>query len=222
MTVNGSRARAAAILIAWLTLSAVPAFAQDSIAEARKLYQAAYYDEALTMLDRLNDPVSGADADLAQYRVLCLLALGRNAEANVGIENILRRNPQFKPSEADTSPRIRAVFDAGRRRLLPQIFQERYDGAKAAFERKEFSVAADQFSSLATLLDDPALMGEDARSDLKVVVAGFADLSRAAAVKPWLGAVDAPSPDAAVPAPAKPAAARLQRRSGRRDPPVAI
>jgi TonB family protein len=88
------------------------------------------------------------------------------------------------------------VFEDARRRLLPQIFQERYDSAKAAFEQKNFQAAADQFQSLVSLLGDPAMKGEDSRADLRTVVSAFSDLARAAALTQ--------KPQAALPAPAPP------------------
>jgi TonB family protein len=189
--------RTAVGLIVWLALSSAPAGAQGSIAEARKLYQSADYDAALVMLDRLkNDPTMSADPEIAPYRVLCLLALGRNDEAERSIATILRQNPRYRPSEAETSPRIRAVFEDARRRMLPQIFQERYDAAKATFDRKDFQSAAEQFGSLVSLLDDPTLKGEDSRADLRIVVSAFSDLARAAITtqKPAASAQTSPTP----------------------------
>lgn len=194
MILRRARVRLVVGLIAWLALTSVPAGAQDSIAEARKLYQSADYDAALVVLDRLkNDSTASTDPEVATYRVLCLLALKRTEEAQRSIAAILRQNPRYRPSETETSPRIRAVFEEARRRLLPQIFQERYDTAKATFDRKDFQSAADQFRSLVSLLDDPALKGEDSRADLRVVVLAFADLAQASATQ---------KPAAAVPPPA--------------------
>jgi len=202
-------------LIASLALSA-PAGAQDGIARAKNLYQSANYDEALSVLDQLksqvneqpsNDNAAGALPEIAAYRVFCLLALGRADEAHQGIGAILREDPRYRPSESETSPRIRAVFEEDRRRLLPQIFQERYERAKATYERKEFQSAADQFKALMSLIDDPVLAGEESRSDLRMVISGFSDLAQAA-----VGTQAAASTPAAAgsqaPAPARAAATR--------------
>ena len=188
MTLRRSSARVAIGLIASLALSA-PAGAQDAIARAKNLYQSANYDEALSVLDQLKaqlkdqpaaDSAAGALPEIAAYRVFCLLALGRADEAHQGIGAILREDPRYRPSESETSPRIRAVFEEDRRRLLPQIFQERYERAKATFERKEFQSAADQFKALMSLIDDPVMAGEESRSDLRMVISGFSDLAQAA------------------------------------------
>ena len=182
MILRRATLRTAVGLVAWLALNPAPAGAQDSLAEARRLYQAADYDAALGVLDRLkDDSTASADPEMAAYRVLCLLALGRSDEAQRSIAAILKQNPRYRPSEADTSPRIRAVFEDARRRLMPQMLQERYDAAKAALERKEFESAAGQFRLLASLLDDPTLQGIESRADLRTVVSAFADLAQAQA-----------------------------------------
>jgi TonB family protein len=224
MTQRHARVCTTVGLIAWLALSPARAGAQDSIAEAKKLYQSADYDAALGVLDRLkNDTTASADPDFAPYRVLCLLALGRNDEAQRSIETILRQNPRYRPSETETSPRIRAVFEDARRRLLPQIFQERYDTAKAAFERKDFQSAADQFRSLVSLLDDPTLKTEDSRADLRIVVSAFSDLAEAAVTtqKPASAAAASASP-APLELAAAAAPARIYVGGAGVVPPVAI
>ena len=206
MTLRRGLARLAVGLIAWLTLGVAPAAAQDSLAEARKLYQSADYDSALGVLDRLSksDPAAASDSDLAAYRVFCLLALGRTIDAQQGIAALLRQNPQYRPSDTDTSPRIRTIFGDARRRLLPEIAKERYEAAKAAYDRKEFQPAADQFRLLLALLDDPAVLGEDARSDMRTVVSGFLDLAYAATAAKSQPAAAAPVP---APVPVQPAVA---------------
>ena len=240
MTLRRSSARVAIGLIAALALSAVPAGAQDGLARAKNLYQSANYDEALSVLDQLRDQLKdqaasdsapGALPDIAAYRVFCLLALGRADEAHQGIGAILREDPRYRPSETETSPRIRAVFEDDRRRLLPQIFQERYERAKASFERKEFQPAADQFKALMLLLEDPVLAGEESRSDLRMVISGFSDLAQAAvgSQAPIRAAATpaAPAPpavqSAAPPAPAPAAVAHIYNASDTDVvPPIAI
>src|ERR1041385_2478621 len=157
MGLRRSCARRVLGLIASLALFACPAAAQDIMTRAKNLYQTADYDQALSVLDQLkSDPGADAIPDVAAYLVFCLVALGRSDEARASIAIILRRDPGYQPSESEASPRIRAVFEEGRKRLLPKIFQERYASAKAAFERKDFKSAADQFKTLLALVDDPA------------------------------------------------------------------
>jgi TonB family protein len=211
MTLRRLSARVAMGLVASLALSVVPAAAQDAITRAKNLYQSADYDEALSVLDQLKiDPASETVPEIAAYRVFCLLALGRSGEADLGIGAILKQDPRYQPSESETSPRIRAVFEDERRRLLPQILQERYERAKASFERKEFQSAADQFKTLLSLIDDPALAGEESRTDFRMVISGFFDLAQAAmgTQTPPPATPSIPPPTVAVaPNPATPAAA---------------
>ena len=68
--------------------SAAPAIAQappkDPLGAARDLYASARYDEALAVLDDLHpaaDTPVTERRSIEQYRSLCLLALGRTAEA---------------------------------------------------------------------------------------------------------------------------------------------
>ena len=79
------------LLVAALALSSSQAVAADSLAGARDLYASASYEEALAMLGRLNaaelPPDEGRAAD--QYRALCLLALGKTAEASQAIEAVV-------------------------------------------------------------------------------------------------------------------------------------
>src|SRR4051812_13827178 len=181
MTVSRSCAPIAAGLIALLALSAWPAAAQDIVTRAKNLYQTADYDQALSVLDQLkNDPVAEAMPDVAAYRVFCLLALGRSDEAHDNIATILRHDPGYQPSESEASPRIRAVFQDVRRRLLPQVFQERYETAKATFERKEYQSASDQFQMLLRLIEDPAVVSDASRPDMRMLISGFADIAQAA------------------------------------------
>src|SRR5258706_12249050 len=62
----------------------VALFAQDSLSAARDLYASAAYEDALAGLSRLNAaalrPDDGRSAE--QYRALCLLPLGKTAEAS--------------------------------------------------------------------------------------------------------------------------------------------
>src|SRR5262249_53866540 len=153
----------------------------DTLERAKTLYAAAAYDEALAVLDRLDEAAPPEDpTSIAQYRVFCLLALDRRDEARKGIDRILRDSPRYVPSETEASPRIQSIFRDVRRQTLPKIVLERYAAAKAAFERKD-SGAAQQFDDLVTLLDDPDVQQATALSDLKEVASAFRDLARTVA-----------------------------------------
>jgi TonB family protein len=123
-----------------------------------------------------SDAVASDRKSIEQYRSLCLLALGRGAEAENAIAAVVNADPMFMPGEADASPRVRQAFSEVRQRLLPQIATVRYAAAKAAYDRKDYSLAETQFRSLLALLDDPQMNGR--LSDLRTLASGFVDLSQ--------------------------------------------
>jgi hypothetical protein len=180
-----------------LLLWAGAAGAQDTLAAARQLYGSASYDEALAMLDRLKtggagDPAAASVID--QYRAYCLLAVGRQPDAERAIESMVAANPAFRPDDA-VSPRLQSVFRDVRRRVLPGVVRQRYVGAKASFDQKAYQAAVDQFDAVLRLLEAPDVIATDpALADLRTVAVGFRDLAKAAAAP------------AAVPSPAGPAA----------------
>jgi hypothetical protein len=154
---------------------------QDTLARARNLYVAAAYDEALVLLGSLRSASTDEAAEIAGYRMLCLLALGRSEEARQAIEALVKAHPMYRPSEAMVSPRTRAVFDEIRNGLLPGIVQKSYDRAKASFDHNEPQLAAIEFERVLALLDDPAVSELPGMADLRRLAAGFRDLSAAAA-----------------------------------------
>jgi TonB family protein len=170
-------------LVAWSIVLASNVGAQDALARARDLYLSAAYDEALVLLEQLKSQPSPAATEVEQYRMFCLLALERRDEARKAIENIVTTDPFYRPSETQTSPRIRAVFQDTRKALLPTLVQRKYADAKTAFEKKDPKALA-QFEQLLALLDDPDLKGTSQLTDLRTVVSGFRDLSKAMASSP--------------------------------------
>jgi protein TonB len=191
---------ATAVLL--VTGAAVPVYAQDALAPARTLYASAAYEEALGALERIKTaaPLSATEArDADQYRVLCLLALGRAGEAERTIEVIVAADPFFTPDDEVASPRVRTAFQTVRRRLLPGIAQQRYGMAKATLDRKEYAAAAEQFKRVVALLDDPDIRDGQAApglADLRVLASGFLDLAVAATPPP-----PAPAPPPVTPPP---------------------
>lgn len=185
--------------LATLTLAtclAAPLGAQESpLAAARELYASARYDEALAMLNGLRpaEPSNLNDVkSIEQYRSLCLLALGRGTEAESAIAAVVTVDPLYQPNDTDASPRVRAAFTEVRQRLLPGIAGLKYAAAKAAFDRKEFASAEQQFRHVMALIDDPEMGGR--LSDMRTLAGGFLELSAAGAAPP-------PEPKQAEPAP---------------------
>jgi TonB family protein len=200
--------------------------AQGSINAARELYTAAAYEDALALLDRLRAASHRADDSryIEQYRAFCLLALGRTADAERAIEAVVAAAPLYQPTDGDASPRIRMAFRDVRRRMLPEIVQQKYADAKAAFDRKESSQARNGFKQVLDLLADPDLAAAATRpplSEIRTLAAGFRDLSASAAAT----AAPPPPPRALAP-PAPPAVLAPARVYGVEDvnvvPPVSI
>ncbi len=165
---------------------AAPALAQEGpLAVARDLYASARYDEALAMLNGVRQQESANPINLRsieQYRSLCLLALGRGAEAEAAIAVVVASDPMYLPTETEASPRVRTAFSEVRQRQLPDIARTRYVSAKASFDRKDYPAAEQQFRELLRLIDDPDMGGR--LGDLRMLVTGFVDLSAAAAPPP--------------------------------------
>ena len=174
---------------ALILLGAIPVGAQESLGAARDLYAAAAYEDALDVLNRLRgrDRSEGDHRTIEQYRAFCLLALGRAEEAERAIEAVVAAEPSYSPSTTEVSPRIRSAFTDVRRRMLPAIVQQKYAQAKAAFDRKEFDAAADQFKNVLAVFNDPDLGSAGNRpplSDLLTLSVGFHELAVSAATPP--------------------------------------
>ena len=188
------------VAVAAAALAAVVAVhaADDSLTAARDLYSAADYEDALGVLNRLRVADHHGDEvrTIDQYRAFCLLALGRSADAEQAIEAVVLADPFYQPSDADASPRVRAAFKDVRRRMLPTIVQDRYAGAKTAFDRRDFATAETGFKQVLAVLSDPdvgAAAAEPPLSDIRTLASGFRDLSVTAALPP-LPAVVTPVP----------------------------
>jgi TonB family protein len=185
-----------AAALARAAFAAPQAPVKDPLGAARDLYASARYDEALAVLDDLrpapDSPVIERRS-IEQYRSLCLLALGRGPEAESAIAEVVTADPAYVPTETEASPRVRAAFSEVRQRLLPDIATARYTDAKSAFDRKDYTTAADSFRRVIALLGDPDMGGR--LGDMKTLAQGFLDLSVAAL---------APPPPPPVPKPALP------------------
>ena len=155
-----------------------PAKPAGDLAAAKALYASGDYEEALNNLSAIKADDSVDEVE--EYRSLCLLALGRTAEAQRSLERLVTRNPLFKMSDADVSPRLITIFHDVRRRILPGKVRDLYATAKTNFEQGKYDVAKGQFENLMTLLADDDL-AEDAASlsDLKMLADGFLKLANA-------------------------------------------
>ena len=154
---------------------------------ARELYASARYDEALAVLNGLKPADAATPIDrraIQQYRSLCLLALGRGAEAENAIAALVTADPMYLPTDEEASPRVRSAFSEVRQRVLPGIAVSLYAAAKRLYDGKQYAAAIEEFRHVLRLLDDQDMKGQ--HGDLRVLASGFLDLSVAAATPPDL------------------------------------
>ena len=173
---------------------ALPAFGQNGgadIDKVRSLYIAAAYEEALAAMPA--DASGTAPRELEQYRALCLLALGREHEAVSAIERLVRANPTYRPSETETSPKMRSMFADVRSKLVPEVAREIYVAAKQAFDAKNLEGAKSAFARTIEIIDSLPDSDKETLADLRVVASGFVDL---------LAAQPVPKPEPPAPQPA--------------------
>ena len=155
---------------------AVPAAAQETLQHVKDLYASAAYEDALGVLSRL--PGANQRLEIERYRVFCLIALDRTAEAESAIKGILEDDPLYSPDEA--APRVVQLFKRVKREATPELARALYTDGKSAMDRKEKDDAVRKFEQLLQLTDDPEVREGVLISELRLLAAGFLDLTRAA------------------------------------------
>ena len=180
-----------------LVSTAGPAFAQDSLQQVKDLYANAAYEDALGVLSRL--PSSGQRLEIERYRVFCLIALDRTAEAEKAIAGILSEDPLYALDEA--SPRVMDLFNNVKRQSTPQLAKALYAEGKAAMDKKDNDLAVRKFEQMLQLTNDPAIRESTLVSELRLLAGGFLDLAKTPAPAPATPdkTVSAPAPAAATP-----------------------
>jgi hypothetical protein len=188
----------ATLLLAFVVLLVFESMAgasDEMLARARDLYQNAAYDEALVVLNQITDEAeSTSRVEVNEYRLFCLVALGRKDEARSTIEALIEADPFYQLPTERASPRIRAMFTEIRQALLPGIVQRAYADAKAAFDKQDPKSTV-RFQRVIDLLNDPDVASRPALADLRIVTSGFRDLSKA------FGQPAPPAPVAPAPVP---------------------
>jgi tetratricopeptide (TPR) repeat protein len=184
-------------LILVLSLSSSAA-AQATEVDFKALYAAAEYDKALEVVGSLD----GLEAQ--QYKALCLLALGRTADASTAIESLVNASPTFIPSSEDAPPRFVELVTKVRQKLLPTVARRVFTEGRERFNEKQNEKAVKRFSLVLTLLKDPAFTDLNAKQDLETLATGFIDLAKAATtpVKVVAAPAEAIPPPSATPSPA--------------------
>jgi TonB family protein len=165
---------AALLVLAQATDSSASDTALD---EVKQLYASAAYQDALTRLSALD----GRDDpnQLDQYRALCLVGLGRTADAEQVIERIVLRAPLFQVGEGEASPAFLAKFAAVRKRVLPLAANKLYARAKTSFDLKDYAAAAAQLQELLVISKLESSSGNSELTNLHQLAQGFLRLTEA-------------------------------------------
>jgi TonB family protein len=178
-----------------------------SLQAVKDLYASAAYEEALTAVGKMDSETPNLEAE--EYRVFCLVALGRLEEAEKAVETVLMARPEYHTDSGEASPRIQALFKKVRRRIGPGLVKQMYQEGRAAMDRKERDAAIAQFEAMLRIANDPDVRDEAHIAELRELGAGFLALTRAAPANP-------------VPPPATETAAAPAARPSVIVPPVAI
>jgi tetratricopeptide (TPR) repeat protein len=149
------------------------------LGQAKALYESAEYDTALGVLDGIKVDGNPAEArDRAVYRVLCLLALGHNDEAEAAAVQIIDLDPLFNPGN-DLTPRLRAFLNDVRKRVLPAVVQTHYRAGKERYDRGDYVGALGEFNLVVGLFEAAHDGGGPVPAeDLETLALGFRDLAR--------------------------------------------
>ena len=164
-----------------LAAATIAPAAQDLLGTARDQYAAASYEDAMATLARVEETTPDVARQVQQYRVFCLFALGRTAEAESSAERLIRAQPLADLDDA--SPQIEAMFQKVRKRLLPSLIRAEYRSARSALDEKNFPESEPHLIKARTLLAAAREAGawDDALADLGLLVDGFIELGRGAA-----------------------------------------
>jgi tetratricopeptide (TPR) repeat protein len=170
-------------------LFAATASAQEPLTKAKALYDAAAYEEALTLLAPEHVP------EAQQYKALCMLALGRSQDATGAVETLVAASPTFEPSAEDVPPRFVTLVTEAKRKLLPGIARRTFTEGRDQFKSGDHAEALKKFDLVLTLMSSPAFKETPDAEDLRTLASGFIELARASAPKPEPKAVPTPAPE---------------------------
>jgi hypothetical protein len=206
---------ALALLVSMLAMDA-GAHDDSTVAEMRDLYVNAEYERAVAVagtIDAAGLPASERAA-IAGYQAACLIALGRDAEAEAVMAIVVRAAPlQTVPVAA--SPKVTALFTAVRTRTLPELVRERYTGAKTLLEAKRYGDAEAAFRDVQTLVtaaEAAAVAGTLA--DIRLLATEFETVAKDRAARATIIAAT-PVPVAPAVRAAAPAAVHVSDRTER-------
>jgi tetratricopeptide (TPR) repeat protein len=202
MNVALSHRLAYALCAVALLCAAATVSAQEPLTKAKALYDAANYEEALTVLAPVHEP------EAQQYKALCMLALGRAQDATGAVDSLIAAAPTFEPSTDDVPPRFVSLVSDAKKRLLPAIARKTFNEARDQFKSGDRAEAVKKFDLVVTLASAAGFKDTSDAEDLRTLASGFIELARATpparpepkAPAPELRVVDG-TPAAAPPAP---------------------
>jgi TonB family protein len=170
-----------------VVLCAATVSAQEPLTKAKALYDAANYEEALTVLVPVHEP------EAQQYRALCMLALGRVQDASGEVDSLIASAPTFEPSAEDVPPRFVSLVSDAKKRLLPSIARKTFSEAREQFKSGDRAEALKKFDVVVTLASTGPFKDTSDAEDLRTLASGFIELARASALS-------RPAPTTPVPA----------------------
>jgi hypothetical protein len=189
----------ATVIVGLLLVAAQPGLrGQDSLNAAKELYASAAFEDALSVLSRLDSGTANApeiDRQIDEYRAFCLYALGRTAEAESVVESIVRKEPLTRLDKADASPRrtwrnsspvskgLETMFTNVRKRLLPSLIRERFQAIRGALNKNDFGSAEPHLAEARLMITEAENLGvkDEGLADLGVLVDGFLQIIRSTA-----------------------------------------
>ena len=174
-----------ALLVA---VALVSAQSQESMeARVRDLYASAEYDQALSVIGSSQEPAA------QQYRALCLLALGRQADAEAALERLIASAPEFTLSAEDMPPRFVTMFAQQRREIVPGVLRKLFAEAREDYRAKAYDRALPQFKRVLALSSEAEVRDAEGVDDLRLLAESFIDIATASeASKPEVVAAAAP------------------------------
>jgi TonB family protein len=162
-------------LVVSIAAASVARAADEPLADAKALFAAASFDGALAALDRL-DAANGAQPEALEYKALCLLALGRPADAQAITETLVSTVPTFAVAEGDFSPRFVELLTETRRRMVPVIARRLFADGREQYRDRKSADAQRAFQQVVTLAGDPVWREAAEAEDLRTLASGFLDL----------------------------------------------
>src|SRR5262245_27313085 len=152
MNISTAGRSVTSVVLFVVVVAAPSALRADSadLGSAKALYAQASYEDALVQLNEIKDADVANQVD--QYRALCLLALGRDREAQASLERIVVRAPQYVVKADEASPKLVTLFQQVRERTLPVAVRNLYAKARANFDGKRFAEARTQFEEMLVIV----------------------------------------------------------------------